>query len=153
MPPGIGVNTSGGSGGLASFDSYVEIDARALAEFLRSENGPVMRHFLQVADRVKERAQALVGVDTGNLRDHIVKRVVQVGDSFSVQVGADVDYALYHHEGSDAVEGKLMRFKPKGSDVYIFRTRRRAIRGNPFLVNALNDVSGSIGGGGETPAS
>lgn len=143
MPPGIGVRAPGGSG-LVSFDSYVRIDPVALAEMLRSAEGPAARALMLKADEVIRTAKELVGIDTRNLHDHIIKRMVYEGDSFAVLVGADVPYAIYHHEGSDAVEGKLMRFKPKGSSVFIFRTRRRAIPANRFLTDALARSNGPI---------
>jgi hypothetical protein len=134
MGIGVTVNISQGGatitpagGGLGSFSSFVEIDARALASYLGSDQGPVMRSLIKAGDEVKAGAIARVGVDTGNLRDHIVL------------VGADVDYAIYHHEGSDATT-KLIRFKPKGSSVFIVRLGRRAIPGNPFLTDALAAV-------------
>lgn len=141
MPEGISVEIST-TGGLGGFSSHVDIDSRALADYLRSDQGPVMRALIEAGDKVKDKARDLVGIQTGNLRDHIVKRITQEGLSFHVLVGADVDSAIYHHEGSDAVDGKLMRWRLPGpgrggGGLYVFATKRRAIPGNPFLTDAL----------------
>lgn len=124
-----------GGGGLGG--GAVKLDPAKMARVLRGPDGPVVKYMLTIGDRVKDKAQAFVGVDTGNLRDHIVKRIVMKGDGVHVEVGADVPYAIYHHEGSDAVEGKLMVFR--GSDgTMVFTMRRKAIPPNRFLIRALN---------------
>lgn len=127
------------TGDLASFKLHVELDPRALAELLRGPNGAVARAMLQRGQRVKRGAQNRVGVDTGRLRDSIVARMGIFDGEVGVSVGSVVPYAWWHHEGSAAVSGKLMAFKPKGSSVTIFRTKRRAIPPNRFLVNSIHD--------------
>lgn len=141
---GFGLRVNDGQ--LGSFSSGVKLDPVALAELLRGPEGPVFRHLSEVADRVRDEAKNLVGVRTGNLRDHIIKRVIQTEGSFSIEVGADVEYAMYHHEGSEAVEGKLMVFET-ADGATVFTMRRAAIPGNPFLTGALRNIAGGGGVG------
>lgn len=134
MALGFGLDV--GSGETGGFTSYVNINPALLAAFLRSPSGPAMRATMKVGEQVKDLARSYVGVHTGNLRDHIVMRVVESGSTFMIVVGADVPYAIYHHEGSDAVEGTLMVFTTKGGDL-VFTMRRAAIPANRFLTDAL----------------
>jgi phage gpG-like protein len=130
---GFGIDVK--SGGLGGFSTHVELDPQAMADLLRSPTGLVMRDMMRRATNVKRTAQQLVGVDTGRLRDSIVTRPQPA--EMTVLVGSDVPYAVWHHEGSDAVHGKLMTWIPERGGPRIFRMSRRAIPGNPFLTNAL----------------
>lgn len=146
---------------LAPQFSYVKLDAAALDQLLRGPNGPVYRHLLTQADKVKDEAKRLVGVSKpdpvprsnphrpGTLRDRIVKRVAaSSGREPTVQVGADVPYALWHHEGIPGgviITPKRSKFLvfyweagPRGPGVYYARqVRQGAIEPNRFLVDAL----------------
>lgn len=125
-----------GGGGLGA-GVRVELDPRKVADVLRGNDGPVVKYMIRLGEDVKRIAQQEVGVDTGNLRDHIVKRIVVRNNGVSVEVGADVPYTMYHHEGSQAVSGKLMVFTTKDG-VTVFTMRRKAIPPNRFLIRALN---------------
>jgi hypothetical protein len=155
MAGGIGVDTSG-PGGLGLGSSKVVMDPIGLAKVLTGPDGEVVRFMIKLGERVKDKAKAEVGVNTGNLRDHIVKRIVMQSDGVHVHVVADVPYAIYHHEGSRAVNGKLMVFGTaraarrddagryiKGSAVKgtkVFTYKRKAIPPNRFLIRALNSA-------------
>lgn len=135
MAQGLGINIV--TGRVASASSYVVMDPAALAKVLREPGGEVYRFMFKLGDQVKARAQAEVGVDTGNLRDHIVKRMVQFPGGFGCIIIADVKYAIWHHEGSKAVEGKLMVFEAKDGTI-VFTMRRKAIPPNRFFIRALD---------------
>lgn len=135
MPSG-GLGLDIGTGSLGTSSSYVVLRPAAVAELLRGADGPVYKYMFALGDRVKAKAQEEVGVKTGNLRDHIIKRIVAKADGISVEVGADTPYTIYHHEGSNAVDGKLMVFEINGAT--IFATRRVAIPPNRFLIRALD---------------
>lgn len=147
--------------------SYVQFDSAAVARLLRGPDGPVFRHMVKQGDLVKDEAKRLVGVSRpirmtgpyhrpGTLKDRIVKRVVQApGGDVAVQVGADVPYALYHHEGwpggviirPKKPGGVLAFYWSKGNQVikgnqaapltYRRWVRQGSFRGNKFLVDAL----------------
>lgn len=92
----------------------VVIDSEKLAEVIRGPSGPVVRDLIEAAELVKREAQRRVGVyrppdaysaahrqrRPGTLRDKIVKRVVNGPNGVVVQVGADDEVALIHHEGT-----------------------------------------------------
>jgi hypothetical protein len=87
-----------------------------------------------------------VGVKTGNLRNHIVKRFRGVvGGALQVEVGAEVPYALFHHEGTrpHTITGNplLVFFWGKtGRVMYLPSVQHPGTKGNPFLVRALQTV-------------
>lgn len=132
-----GISTDVAGGGLRLGSSRVVLDPIKVADLLRGPDGPVARALINIGEKVKDFAKQEVGVNTGNLRDHIVKRVVMKSDGIHVEVVADVAYAIYHHEGSRAVNGKLMVFEAKGGGT-VFTMRRKAIPPNRFLIRALN---------------
>lgn len=140
MAGGIGVNITGG---LTSGTSHVVLYPDKVAELLRGPQGPVYQWMFRLGDLVKARAQTEVGVDTGNLRDHIVKRMVMFGNEIGCIIIADVPYAIFHHEGSNAVSGKLMVFTAKDGTI-VFTMRRKAIPPNRFLLRALDAIRGGV---------
>lgn len=137
--------------------SYVKLDPRAVAEILRGPDGPVARDLFARGSRVVDRAKELAGISRlidpvarrtyrrpGNLRDHIVKRLVLRDDRVACIVGADVPYALWHHEGTPphtitAKPGKFLVFYwPKTDQVmYLRSVQHPGTKPNRFLVNAL----------------
>jgi hypothetical protein len=60
------------------------------------------------------------------------------------EVGSLLDYAMLQEDGagpSDAGPGRVLRFMPKGSSVFIFRRRTRGFSGAHQLRNAFNALS------------
>lgn len=79
-------------------------------------------------------------VDEGRLRSSIDGTVSVRGATVVGRIGTSVSYALYVHEGRGPITaspGKVLRFKPKGSQVFIFRKSVGPAAGKPFLVNGL----------------
>lgn len=111
------------------------------AEFRHIENHIVPQGVARAAGRVRDRAKLGITragrVDTGALRNSIETR--QVGNHW--QVGSDLPYALPQHEGVKGPvlprRAKVLRFKPKGSNTYIFRASTSGFRGVPYLTDAL----------------
>lgn len=96
---------------MAEFLAKVVMNPVAVAGFLRDKNGPVLRELIVLGNRVKLGAQKQVGVHKptpgerrlrrpGTLRDSIVTRIVEQGDSPAVKVGSEDPIALLHHEGT-----------------------------------------------------
>lgn len=142
-----------------TFGTYVQIDPVKLADFMRSSTGPVIRDMLERGERVKRRAQELVGVydppdaysaanrqrRPGTLRDSIVKRVADVGGQPAVIVGSDDPIALLHHEGTQPhpIEARqapmLVFYWPKAGRVVSFRrVNHPGTQPNRYLTNALD---------------
>lgn len=144
-----------------TFGGFVVLNPARLAEVLRGPNGPVARRMIEDAEDVKREAQRLVGVSEpdpvprrqphrpGTLRDSIVKRAVERDGEFAMQVGSEVPYALFHHEGTvphviRAVKApRLVFFWPKAGRVVAFPSvNHPGTRPNRFLVNALAVLRG-----------
>lgn len=107
-----------------TFGSRVVMDPQAVAQLLRSEQGPVFRQLTRAGDVVKDGAQRRAPVwrpssgepdwsirrreskrKPGTLRDSIVKRVVEGGPGgFTILVGTEDEVALYVHEGTEPHE-------------------------------------------------
>lgn len=154
-----------------AFGSRVVIDPQRLAEFLRSEQGPLFRQLSKAGDTVKEGAKRRVGVwrpasgepdwsvrrrtaqrRPGTLRDSIVKRVVEGGpNGFTIIVGSEDRIALLHHEGTPAhsisAASKPMLVFWWGREQKVVRTERVNHPGtqpNRYLVDALADLRGIL---------
>lgn len=154
-----------------TFGQAVVIDPVKLAEFFRSEQGPVIREMAEDAQLVKEEAKKLVGVSQpdplaayrrgpvrrpGTLRDSIVTRAVQDDESatgVSWLVGSEDPVALYHHEGTEAhaIQARrapLLVFAGRdGTIVRVPRVWHPGTEPNPFLEDALKVLGGKYGGG------
>jgi hypothetical protein len=86
------------------------IDGAALEEILQSPAGPVGVFMLERGELVKNAARGLAPVDTGCLRDSIVKRFADTGGGLSVLIQSDTSpcspthesYSLFVHEGTVA---------------------------------------------------
>lgn len=100
------------AGERGTFGSYVVIDPRKVAEFLRSPSGPLVRRMIEDGNLVKREAQRLVGYSQpdplgrprrrpNHLRDTIVTRLVERGGVPVMLVGSEDPIALLHHEGTE----------------------------------------------------
>lgn len=120
----------------------LRLDPSAMAELLRGPKGPVARFAIEIGERVKLGAKRRVGVDTGNLRDHIVKRFGVRGGQIEVTVGAEVDYAVFHHEGTrphvitPRKSDGVLAFDVDGQRVFARRVHHPGTRPNRFLTDA-----------------
>lgn len=136
----------------------IRMNPQAVQAMLRSPSGPVAREIDRRGQRVLTRAKELVGVDTGRLRASLTIQSAMTADGPTAVVGTRVDYARYHHDGTGVYgptgqrirprRAKALRFKPKGSSVFIFRASVKGSRPNPFLRDALEAArdNGGVGG-------
>lgn len=141
--------------------SGVVIDGQKLAEVLRGPNGPVVRRLIEDAELVKREAVRRVGVyqppdaysaanrrrRPGTLRDKIVKRVVQGSAGVVLQVGAEDEIALLHHEGTvphiirARLRPMLVFYWPKVGRVVAFKfVHHPGTEPNRFLTDAMAAV-------------
>lgn len=92
----------------------------------------------QVADRARQIIISEGRVRTGDLANSI--QVEQVG-RYEFKVGSDLHYAKYQHEGVKGpvrpVRAKVLRFKPKGSNQYVFAKETKGFPGIFFLTRAM----------------
>lgn len=123
-------------------DATLVLDNRALETLFHSPAGPVYRDVERRATRVQARARALVGKKTGKLERSIVKRAVRDSRGFAFYVGADLPYALAHHQGTrpHVIRGNpLLAFysAKAGRVIVVPQVRHPGTRPNPYLREAL----------------
>lgn len=94
-------------------------------------------------DRAKRKLTDAGRIDTGALRNSITSRRVDNGKVVRYEVGTDLPYAYYQHEG---VEGpiyprraKVLRFTAKGGKV-VFAAFVSGFKGVPYLTDPLHDM-------------
>ena len=147
---------------MAETSVRVIVNPAELAKLLRSPQGPVMRAAIRQGEQVKQEAKREVGVyrppdaysaanrkrRPGTLRDSIVKRVVQTPTGPAVQVVAEDEIALWHHEGTrpHTIRARrkplLVFFWPKAGRVVSFKqVNHPGTEPNRFLTKALNKVT------------
>lgn len=99
----------------------------------------------RAAARTVARAKARAPVDTGVGRASISYRERKDGFMrWSFVIGTSKKYMLYQEygtKGSVARPGGVLRFKPKGSSVFIFRKKTGPVPAKHFLRDAVRDVS------------
>jgi len=144
--------------------SYMVVDPVVLAAVLRSPAGPVYRAMIERGEMVKREAVRLApvgtpdplgrpkrdGTENGNLRDHIVKRIVTDTNGITVVVGVfGVPYAYGVHEGNPTHPiypredgyGLLVFWWPKvNAVVYSLGVIHPGNAPNRFLIRALDVI-------------
>lgn len=99
----------------------------------------------RAAEVTQRRAQQNAPVDTGRLRDSIkVYKRTTAPPMTTYDVGPTVEYGLYQEKGtrgSVARPGGVLRFKPKGSGVFIFRKRTGPVRARHFMRDAYRRLT------------
>lgn len=116
----------------------------------------------RVGRRVQNAAKKRAPVDEGTLRASIDYVVGVTPAGTHVTIGSPLDYARYIHEGTGIygpkgqpitpVTRQVLKFQVKGSTgkrrgkdaQWVFAKSVKGIRPNPFLVDALIDVMGSV---------
>lgn len=119
------------------------LDQAAVRRLTLDRQGPVGGGLEKIAVRVVGEAKRRCPVDEGRLRASITYNVLTVGAQLSARVGTNVEYARFVHDGRGPVfpvSAKVLRFKPKGSSQFIFRSSVGPAEAQPFLREALVDV-------------
>lgn len=123
---------------------FVIIDPVEVQRMMFSGQAGVVRNLFVRGERVKKLAIRLAPKVTGNLADHIVKRLVKSKGKPVMLVGVEhVPYAVFVHEGTrphpiDAVHAPFLVFV--GRDGKLVATKHVDHPGNKpnrFLVRAL----------------
>lgn len=118
---------------------------------LVARGGPVDQSVRRAAGRTRDRAKRIITakgrVDTGRLRNSIV---AEHSRSNATQVwwvvGSNLEYAAYQEDGTRAHgprRARVLRFKPKGSNSFVFAKRVRGVKPAKFLQGALNQLKES----------
>lgn len=116
----------------------------------------------RVGQRVQNAARKRAPVDEGTLRNSIEYVVEVAGTRTHIVIGSPLPYARYIHEGTGIygpkgtpivpVTRKALKFQVKGATGrrrgadarWVFAKSVKGIEPNPFLVDALVDVMGSL---------
>lgn len=118
---------------------------------LLARGGPIDRSVSQAAGRTRDRAKRNITakgrVDTGRLRNSIVAEYSRsTATQIWWKVGSNLNYAIYQEEGTRAHgprRARVLRFKPKGSNSFVFAKRVRGVTPAHFLKDALERLSAS----------
>lgn len=126
--------------------SEVSIDQAGI-EDLFGPNGPVARFITGIVIDAETFASEECPVDTGRLRANIQHEAAKrVGSQLIASVGANVEYAIFVHEGyqpggGGGGRGSVTRGKRRGKARFAGRKDGKArgarVEGRPFLVNGL----------------
>lgn len=131
-----------------------------IQKILTSPLGPVAKDMMRRGLKVETAAKRNLSsdpkrVNTGRLRASITRKMVMTTRGPAVQVGTNVSYAIYVHEGTGLygpkakmirpVNKKVLRWKVKGGrgkKGYTYSMKSSGMRPNHFLKNALPAARG-----------
>jgi hypothetical protein len=128
------------------------IDQTTLKAILASQSGAVAKDLYRRGKKVEAAAKRNLArppqrVNTGLLRSSIRAELVSTGGALVCQIGTNVYYAWYVHEGTGIYGPKGAMIVPKTATVLswkvkggkrIFAMRVKGMRPNPFLKDALS---------------
>jgi hypothetical protein len=115
-----------------------EFSMPAVQAMMTSPTGGIARDMYRRGQKVRSRAQQLVGVDTGRLRASIYVDLMHRDGVVGARVGSVVAYARWHHEGHGIirpVRAKLLVFNVRGR--WVFTKQVGPVEGTEFLRRAL----------------
>lgn len=100
----------------------------------------------KVRDRAKKNITNAGRVNTGALRNSVTAQRVRGGRAgVWYEVGSNLAYAIYQHEGTQGPiypkRATVLRFKPKGSNTYVFAKKVQGVTGVPYLTDALRSLT------------
>jgi hypothetical protein len=114
-----------------------------------TESGTIAQATWRAAGKVRDDAKRELTsqgrIDSGALRQSIVGRRIRNGRIGTFyEVGSDLPYAWFQHEGTKAhgpVRARRLRFKPKGGGAFVFARWVRGVTPSKFLTKALERLS------------
>jgi hypothetical protein len=120
--------------------AYHRFDQAAAQRLVRNPAGGVARDIRTRGGRVLAAQRRLVGRDTGQLARDLHVQPLRPPLFPGVEVGSDLPQATFHRKGHGVirpVRAKALRFKPKGSQRFIFVKRVGPVPPNPYLERSL----------------
>lgn len=132
-----------------------KVDVTALNAILASPSGAVAKDLFRRGKKVEAAAKRNLErdprrINNGTLRSSINTRLITVGGQLAVQVGTNLYYAIYVHNGTGIygpkgtvirpLTAKALRWRGKGG--YVFATYVKGMKPNPFLKDALIAAKG-----------
>lgn len=126
----------------------VNWDNAEIQQMLSGDGGMVDRAVARAAGRTRDRSKANVGrygrVDTGTMRNSIRSQRLSGRVGVWYEVGTDVYYAMFQHDGTKAHgprRAKAMRWT-SGATI-VFAKHVAGVQPAPFLKDALDRLSAS----------
>lgn len=124
----------------------IKLDQNLINPFLARVTDLSAKNAAQkTASRANANVRARGRVRTGRLASSYKATRTSAGPNASAySVGSDVSYAPFQEEGIGPVKAKkghVLRFRPKGSSVFIFRPRAKGFRGAHQLGDAYKAIS------------
>lgn len=133
-----------------------EMNNAELNALLHSPRGGVAKELYRRGRKVQLSAKRLCPVDHGRLRNSIDVAMITIAGITHVEVGTDVTYALWVHNGTGLYGPRKARIHPVHAKALVFTPRKgggkliparqrgvvivrstRGMRGTPFLRDAL----------------
>lgn len=117
---------------------------------MQSSGGTIDRSVAHAAGTVRDGAKREITaqgrIDSGRTRNSGRTQKVGSHSGVTYEVVFPGDVAWYQHEGTrdhGPVRARLLRFKPKGSGVFVFARRVRGVTPSKFLTKALARLTAS----------
>lgn len=135
-----------------SIQASFKLDDGAVRKLSTGRGQPVWNAAVRAGGVVRDRAKLELtrkGLgDTGRLRNSIESSTSARGNQVVSTVGTDVNYARFVHDGTSGPivprRARMLRFRPKGSSVFVFakqvRGTRETGRFTPYLEDALKSL-------------
>lgn len=121
----------------------VDINQSAINRLVTDPASPVYRQMDRIGAACSAVAKIKANVDTGRLRQAIDHKLIPRAPLLTARVSCPVDYAKFVHNGHGVIRprrAKALAFKVGGQTVYTQRVG--PVAGNPFLVDAVEAVTG-----------
>ena len=122
--------------------SYVVIYKPILDFYLNDPQGEVGRYLKRRGDLIVSAARRQVGKRTGFLAGSIHLRQSRIFNGQKMEIGSNLNYALYHHEGTKphtivAKRAKTLRFHSGGRVIYTRAVNHPGTKANRYLKDNL----------------
>lgn len=123
----------------------INLDRAKIKQMLHStSNNAARRAAYATRDQAKRNLTTSGRIDTGRLRDSIrASRKRTRGTTVTWSVGTPLQYGLYQEKGIGPVtpvKAKALRFKPKGSNTFVFAQRTKGFSGAFYLKRAYQSI-------------
>lgn len=126
----------------------INLDRAAIRRLMSGSGGAVDQAVRKASGRARDLARRNITadglVDTGRMRQSIAFEHVRTTSSETVyRVGSELDYAIYSEAGTrdhGPRTAKVLRFKPKGSNAFVFARRVRGVRAHRWLQRVLDQL-------------
>lgn len=132
----------------------LELDGRAVKTLAQNTNRETSeRGAARAKELIQQEIKAAGRMDRYRMYHSVgVHRQRASGSQFSAWVGPNVPYARWQNDGTGPIyprRAKFLRFKPKGSNTFVFAKRTKGVPAARFMEKAARRISTKdfLGGG------